>query len=399
MKLRSHEPFWLLKNGLINAYPRLEVDISCDVLIIGGGITGALMAYQLSGEGYNVVVIDKRDVGLGSTCATTAMLQYELDEPLHSLITHVGKRAAVDTYLEGVKAINDLEAIVHQVQSPCGFEPKQSLYVAHNPKALRSLEKEFKSRRESKLDVSWLTKPDLDEYNITGEGAILSSAGGSLDAYRLTHDLLDHCRINFGLRVYDHTLADEIEFKNDRPLIKTNTGNIIQPASIVFASGYETQYFLEKKIVKLISTYATISEPLVVPPWLNNTIVWNTDDPYLYVRSTPDGRVLIGGKDEPFKTSEKRDVLIDEKEKCLVESIHQFLPALTIIPDFTWAGTFGVTKDTMPYIGALRDFPHCYFVLGFGGNGITFSVMGMKIISDAMAGNKNRFLEYYSFTR
>ena len=91
MKLRSGEPYWLLKNGIINSYPSLRENIACDVLVIGGGITGALIAFQLSGEGYKVVIIDKRDVSLGSTCATTALLQYEIDEPLYRLMDIVGK--------------------------------------------------------------------------------------------------------------------------------------------------------------------------------------------------------------------------------------------------------------------------------------------------------------------
>src|SRR5688572_22297364 len=102
MKLRSKETYWLLKNGLIASYPSLQKNISCEVLIIGGGITGSLMAYQLSQEGYKTVLIDKRDIAMGSTCATTAMLQYEIDEPMYSLIAKVGENAAVDSYREGV---------------------------------------------------------------------------------------------------------------------------------------------------------------------------------------------------------------------------------------------------------------------------------------------------------
>ena len=106
MRLRSKETYWLLKNGLLCSYPSLQKNISCEVLIIGGGITGALIAYQLSKEGYGTVLIDKRDIAMGSTSATTAMLQYEIDEPLYSLIDKVGENAAVDSYQEGVLAID-----------------------------------------------------------------------------------------------------------------------------------------------------------------------------------------------------------------------------------------------------------------------------------------------------
>ena len=99
MEIRSKEPYWLLKNGIINSYPSLRKNIECDILIIGGGITGALVGYQFSSEGYRTVVIDKRDIGAGSTSATTSMIQYELDKPLYSLSETIGKESAVDIYI------------------------------------------------------------------------------------------------------------------------------------------------------------------------------------------------------------------------------------------------------------------------------------------------------------
>ena len=67
--------------------------------------------------------------------------------------------------------------------------------------------------------------------------------------------------------------------------------------------------------------------------------------------------------------------------------------------DFAWAGTFGETKDGLPYIGKHPDFPSTYFVLGFGGNGITFSVMGMEIISKMLKGKKVSLAKYFKFGR
>ena len=90
MDVRSNEPFWLIKNSLPQSYPSLKNDISSEVLIIGAGITGALMAYKLINEEKKVVMVDRRDVCNGSTAASTSMLQYEIDVPLHKLIEQVG---------------------------------------------------------------------------------------------------------------------------------------------------------------------------------------------------------------------------------------------------------------------------------------------------------------------
>lgn len=88
MKLRSNEPFWLIRNGLIHDHPSLQRDLETKVVIIGAGITGSLIAHRCVEEGYSTVVVDRREVAHGSTSATTGMLQYEIDVQLHELIAH-----------------------------------------------------------------------------------------------------------------------------------------------------------------------------------------------------------------------------------------------------------------------------------------------------------------------
>ena len=58
-----------MKNGLIAVYPPLERDERCDVAIIGAGITGALAAHRLTEADCDVILLDRHDVGMGSTAA------------------------------------------------------------------------------------------------------------------------------------------------------------------------------------------------------------------------------------------------------------------------------------------------------------------------------------------
>ena len=76
MDLKSGYPWWAIRNGLPRAFPRLESDVRCDVAIVGGGITGALIADGFAAHGHEVAVVEERDVGWGSTAASTALLQY-----------------------------------------------------------------------------------------------------------------------------------------------------------------------------------------------------------------------------------------------------------------------------------------------------------------------------------
>ena len=400
MKLRSKEPYWLLKNGLIGTFPSLQKDITCDILVVGGGITGALIAYQFSKEGYRTVLIDRRDISLGSTSASTSLLQYELDEPLYTLIKKVGANAAIDTYLEGVRSIEKLGSIIKSLKADCGFERKQSVYMAHSKKDAEWLAEEFEERKRIGLKVTWLSKEQLKrKFDATGEGAILSETGGAADVYQLVRCLIEYSIKNYRLRVFDHTELVEVENLKDSCEAKVSGGSIIKARKIVYATGYESQAMLRDKVVDLISTFTFISEPLKIPSHLRHTLFWDTEDPYLYMRATDDNRILVGGEDEQFKNPERRDRLIDKKQELLLKKATTKFSGLKLIPDYAWAGTFGVTKDALPYMGEHPDYSNAYFVLAFGGNGITFSVMGMQILSDALAGRPNKFLEYFRFRR
>ena len=401
MDLKSNEPFWLVKNGILNSYPSLKETVECEVLVIGGGITGSLIAHQMVKDGYETVLIDRREIGNGSTSATTSMLQYEIDVPLYELIDQIGEEGAVKAYKACSQSIEDLDKITQELNSEAGFERKESLYYASKKKDVSWLKKEFEARKNAGFNIKWIEKEEiLERYEFENTfGGILSSQGASVDAFHLAHELLAF-NSKKGLRVYDKTEMDSVEVKKGFNLVTTKTRQKIKAQKIIYAIGYESAHLIKEKFVDLKSTFAMVSEiDEKGSEKLNNTLFWNTSDPYLYMRTTSDGRVLIGGGDEDFRDPEKRDAMIDKKEKEILGDLKDLLPNYHFYTDFTWAGTFGETKDGLPYISEHKDFPNSYFVLGFGGNGITFSVTGMEMASAFMKNKNHPLTEYFKFGR
>jgi glycine/D-amino acid oxidase-like deaminating enzyme len=307
----------------------------------------------------------------------------------------------VDSYQAGVSALGNISKIVKKIGASCEFKEKNSIYLAASEKDAEWLWAEFLCRKKFNFAVSWLSENQLKQnYGICGHGAILSEVGASLDGYNLTHALINFSVKNYGLNVFDHTGVESVEYHASENFVLTDNQRIIKARYIVYATGYETQQIMKSEIVDLNSTYAFVSEPLErIPNQLKKCILWDTQNPYLYMRTTSDDRILVGGGDEKFENAKRRDKLIEEKENYLLESIQKVIPDLKLIPDFAWAGTFGATKDSLPYIGSHPDYPNSFFILGFGGNGITFSIIGMQILSDAISGKRNKFLEYYRFNR
>ena len=177
MHLTGGLPFSLIKEGLLNTYPKLTENKEVHTVIIGGGISGALSAYYLTNAGINCMLVDGRTIGLGSTCASTSLLQYELDVPLHILKKKVGESAAITAYkLCG----NSIDMIV-QIMNDINFSDYQitpSLYFSMHRHEKKFMQKEFAARKSAGFDVSFLNEDELKkEYGLRRMYAILSQQG------------------------------------------------------------------------------------------------------------------------------------------------------------------------------------------------------------------------------
>ena len=128
---------------------------------MGGGITGALTAWYLAQAGVAVAVVDRRHIGMGSTCASTALLQYEVDVPMYQLAKSVGERNAARSYLLGIEAIDKLEQICEKMPLPTGFARKPSIYCASRKADLEVLDLEFAMRKKNGIRVERWDKGDV----------------------------------------------------------------------------------------------------------------------------------------------------------------------------------------------------------------------------------------------
>jgi glycine/D-amino acid oxidase-like deaminating enzyme len=400
MDLRSGYPFWLLKNGLPATYPALDQDIKAEVVVIGAGITGALVTHALLARGVDVVVIDRRTVAWGSTSASTALLQYEIDTNLFELEAKVGQAAARRAYWLGVEAIDQIEEVVETVGAGDIFARRPSLYVARRRKDEKLLIQEFAARQAAGLDVRELAaEPLADEFGVCARRAIVSSVGAEVDPYCLTYAIFDHVA-RAGARIFDRTEITDIQAEGEGVQLQTKRASKVHAKQVVFATGYEAQTHLKQRAVDLNSSYALVTEPVPEAQRTPPRLLWEAARPYFYQRTTPDGRLLMGGADEPFRNPEARDRLIERKTQKLLETYADFYPDYPM-PEaaFAWAGTFGETQDGLAYIGVSPDVPYGYFALGYGGNGITYSMIAARIIADLYTGIANPDAEIFRFGR
>ncbi|MGO4820525.1 MULTISPECIES: NAD(P)/FAD-dependent oxidoreductase [unclassified Flavobacterium] len=389
MDLKSGLPFWLIKNGLTDDYKTLDSDIETEILIIGSGITGALTAHFLCDAGIKCVIVDKRMSSTGSTTASTAQLQYEIDTYLFDLIEKVGEENAVKAYKKCLESIYTLEKIIKKLKIDGDFNWRSSLYLASDAAGYKDLEKEYDVRKKHGLPVTLLNKKQLkSKFNIDKKGALYNDCSAQIDTFKLCNAILDYHKKHSGLVVYSHTDVVKIENKKGYILAHTEKKNTIKAKKIVAAPGFESEKLLKEKVVQLNSTYVIVSKPMKEEEfWKEKCLIWETARPYIYIRTTEDNRIMVGGFDEPFQDPKRRDKLMEKKNEAIIKRFKKLFPDSKIEIDFYWCGTFGETKDGLPFIGEHKDHPDMYFALGYGGNGITFSVIAAEMIKDLYLGN------------
>jgi glycine/D-amino acid oxidase-like deaminating enzyme len=128
-------------------------------------------------------------------------------------------------------------------------------------------------------------------------------------------------------------------------------------------------------------------------------LIWETARPYFYARGTADGRAIIGGEDISYSDDHRRDGLVAQRIELLGQRFQRLFPDSNFIPAFGRAGTFGETKDGLPYIRSPASQPQAFFALGYGGNGITFSMIAARLIRDLYLGLPNADAEVFGFSR
>lgn len=402
MDLRTGTPVWLLEPGALPGWPDLEASRDAEVVVIGAGISGALAALHLSEAGLDVLVLDRREAGRGSTAASTSLLQYEIDTSLVELRSKIGHDAAARAYQRSARAVERLGALTESLDGDSGFAWRPSLYLGVTREDAVQLEAEARARSECGLDVELLDARDIrDRFPFQRPAAIRSVLAAEADALRLTLLLLRKAEL-LGATIRTGAGSEVVAMNrgSSSPVLTTSAGHAVRARNVVFATGYESECYLPRPVGKLFSTYAMATEPEEsLDGWEDRCLIWETSRPYLYLRTTPSGRVLVGGEDERISDADARDALIERKCSDLARRARGIWPSFKLEPACAWGGFFGETPDGLPVIGCPPGMPGAYFALGYGGNGITFSLIAAEIITGAITGRPDPDAELFSFGR
>jgi glycine/D-amino acid oxidase-like deaminating enzyme len=377
----------------------LRDSISVDVAIVGGGITGALVAEHLTARGLSVCILDREEPGLGSTAASTAMLQWEIDTQLSELALYYGFEKAAAIYRRSAIAVSGLAKLIARLEIPCGFRPRSTLYLTNNPGGARELQQETELRQRAGLSSDYLSHPDLmAEFEIERDGGIFSPGSAEADPLLLTWGLLE-VAVRRGARLVDAS-AKKLHCEGSRVTVETESGRMIEAGHVVLATGYSMPGIPMSKLHRTTSSWALATarqNPATL--WRERALIWEDSHPYLYMRTSCDNRIVIGGEDDDTVDPDIRDAKLPAKIAALQEKLQLLWPQADARVAYSWSGTFGETVDGLPLIGPVPGMERVLAAYGYGGNGITFSFMAALMTGAMITGCQREWFEDFALDR
>ena len=387
-------------NDVPRQYPYLTSNIETDVVIIGGGVTGAIAGYYFSKNNINTVLIERGRIAHGSTCITTSLLQYELDGNLASLLSYTSKEKVLKSYKLGLKALDEIAKFAEDYGNTFDYKKANSVLYTNKKVEMVELFNEYNVRKEAGLDVKYI-ESDQNPFDFELKAAVISIEGGAkIDPYKFTHSLLDASKQN-GLEIYENTKAESLAYDNEGVTVNTQYGHTIKSKIVIAATGYDTSLFTKRNLGQTMSTtFNLATKPIQnLAPIYDDHIFRDNQTIYNYFRSTKDKRLVFGGYDIGFNPEINNEELCNRQCDKLEQMAKLLFPQYNIDIEFRYYGAFATTNDDMGFIGKDPDHNQIWYCLGYGANGILFAILGGMMLSELYLGNKLDMFDLFAVNR
>jgi hypothetical protein len=255
--LRTRSVVWTAYRHARIPMERLTRATRADVVVVGARITGALVSQALTEIGIRPLILERRDgARLGSTAASTALLQFELDTPLLKLSRPIGPRAAERVWRRSHAAVNDLRTLVHRLGIEAHLKSRPSPYLAGNVLNASGLRHEVRARQRLGLPSELLDRRELRRhFDIERSAAILSHGNAEADPIALTIGFLKHS-IHGGARLHGPHEVTGLHASRAGITVFTHAGPEIYARYVILCTVYEFPKIVPLEGNRISSTWA-----------------------------------------------------------------------------------------------------------------------------------------------
>ncbi|KAB3526779.1 NAD(P)/FAD-dependent oxidoreductase [Alkaliphilus serpentinus] len=354
---------------------------TADVVIIGGGISGVAIAYNLAKKGIkDVVVIEKNYLASGATGRCGAGIRQQWGTEMNCRMSKYSCEA-FETLKEDLDYDGDIE-----------FKQGGYLIISSTEKEHEQFKKNIALQNSLGIQSKLLTLDEAKEVvpflNTDGLiSATFHQKDGHLNPFHTTQAYAEAAK-RLGAQIHTFTEVTDIIVENGKIKgVKTNRGDIATNVVVNAAGGYsqlignmvglELPVFSERHQILVTEAVEPILDPMVMSFSLN-----------LYCQQVPHGGFIMGRGDE----GEPRDLRITSGWHFVEEmtkTITRVLPPLKNVRFLRqWAGLYNITPDRQPIYGPVDEVEGFYLAIGFSGHGFMLAPATGIVIAESIIGEK-----------
>ena len=397
-------PLWPVIDEIPSLYPWLSQKERCQVLVLGGGITGAFTALRFAKAGIDTVVLSSGPIGFGATAACQGILWGTASIPFRGAWEDWDREEIERLNQRCARALEEINSIVEQEGISCGFTQTDSLVAAQNQNDAEHLKKEYLEQKHLEPELSFLlpqTHQDMVSFDFTA--AVLGkNTAATCDPFLLAHGLFLAAQ-KAGARIYEHTTAECIRRENGAYQVTTSAGQSVTAGTLILAVGAECAKFLPGS-GWLRTSFSLVTEPVeIFAGWPEHTVIRTVGRPAAQYSVTPDGRIFATGLQTGLVDKEGRlagiiplPSLYEKKFAQLEELLRGMFPGIRgAKTTHTFSSLSLEAEDGLPLLGELKDYPSCYCASCGGANGIVYSHLAANLLFDLHEGKTPSLLHLF----
>ncbi len=406
IKNTVHAPAWTSLTPAPAQYRWLDEDITCEVAVVGGGISAAMTAMRFAEAGLDTVLLSDTPLGYGGTAVSSGMMTLSGEENLTCLADKIGPERAMTAAHLLFEALDNVEKLCASFQESCGFRRMDSLRYAVAEEGTAPLRREYSLRLHNGMDVELLdANAASSQFTFPmSAGLYTKNAAAQIDPYRMVHGLAS-VALNKGARIYENTGAETLEPLGEETVrIECDTGHTVTAGYVIMATGLDVSRHCGG-LDEVRTTYMALTEPVDgFAGWRGPCVIHREGEPRLYLSVTADNRILIGGFDSAYMDEKGRlaglidmTPAVEKRFDTLGKTLRDMFPAIhNITLEYVFAAKDGTTKDRLPIIGRLPDSSRIAYAMCCGDNGILYAEIAGRLLLQQYQGIDDQELGLFS---
>ena len=366
-------------------YPKLEGDISADVVIVGGGFSGVATAVELCERGCKVALIEANRIGWGASGRNGGQIIGGYGSNPASFRSSIGSEGVKVVENMGVECVDIIKARIEKYKIDCDLKWGYCEVGLKN----RHM-KAYRDWADDEPAIKLLGRDELKEY-VNSElyiGGYYREDWGHIQPLNLC---IGEARAaeSMGAKIFEQSRITSITY-GDQPKVYTESGSVKADHVILCGNAYmgDLVPYLDARVLPATSCIIgtePLTEEQIQQTLVQDVAVCDSRTALDYYRLSADKRLLFGGLAN-YLGLDPANVTGIMRSK--MEKVFPSLRNVRI--DYSWSGRMGISVRRMPQIGRIKN-SNVLYISGYSGHGVAPTHMTGRILAEAVSGNTYRF--------